>query len=95
MGRCQSAGEIIAARRRRAKHLSARAGQFGMAEAEDCLGGAGCGTNSYQGSQDKKRSRELFLALTQYLSCRRKEQASFPALLINRVQPILGKSIPN
>lgn len=49
MGRCQSAGEIIAARRRRAKHLSASAGQFGMAEAEDCLGGAGCGTGSCQG----------------------------------------------
>lgn len=38
----------------------------------------GVGLTSAKGSQDKKRSRELFLALTQHLSCRRKEQASFP-----------------
>lgn len=45
--------------------------------------GQGVGLARAKGSQDKKRSRELFLALTQHLSCRRKEQASFPALLIN------------
>lgn len=55
----------------------------------------GVGLTSAKGSQDKERSREVFLALTQHLSCRRKEWASFPALQINRVQPILGKSIPN
>lgn len=55
----------------------------------------GVGLTGAKGSPDKERSREVFLALTQHLSCRRKERASFPALQINRVQPILGKSIPN
>jgi len=42
VGRYQWAGQIKAARRRRSEHLSASTEQFGMAEAEDCLGGAGC-----------------------------------------------------
>lgn len=53
------------------------------------------GLTSAKGSQDKEISRELVLALTEHVSCRRKEQASFLALLIYRVQPILGKSTPN
>lgn len=92
VGRCQSAGSIKAARRRRSRSSLPALNNLGWQKQRVVQG---VGLTSAKGNQDKKRSRELVLALTQHLSSRRKEQTSFPALLIYRVQPILGKSIPN
>lgn len=49
VGTYQLAGWIKQARKRRSKHLSASTEQFGMADAGDSLGGAGCGAEECQG----------------------------------------------